>query len=95
LPIKKKIQSAKNITERQDAVSELERIGNFQKDIIFMANNLNTIKAPNIDTKTALMSNLLDLHLGLISTAEEVEGRLKPMYANCMKAQPIIPCPKP
>lgn len=95
LPIKNRIQNAKNITERQDAVDELGRVRNFQQDILLMANNLNSIKAPNIDTKTALMSNLIDLHLGLISTSEEVEARLRPMYTNCMKAQPVIPCPKP
>ncbi len=53
------------------------------------------MKTPAIETKSALMSNLIDIHLGLLSTSEVVEKRVPIMYANCMKAQPGVSCPKP
>lgn len=52
-------------------------------------------QTPIIDSKSALMGNLIDLHLSLLFTADAVEKRIPIMYANCMRTQPSIPCPRP
>jgi hypothetical protein len=52
-------------------------------------------QTPIIDTKSAIMNNLIELHLKLLFTAQAVEKRIDPMYANCMRTQSSIPCPRP
>jgi hypothetical protein len=95
LPLRQKVDAAKTIPERINAVNALSDTEKVVKDIAVTLNMLESLKTPAIDTKTDLMSNLIDIHLGLISTTESVNKRLPIMYKNCMKAQPWVPCPKP
>jgi hypothetical protein len=94
-PLRKKVATAPDLTARINAVQELSDSEKIVKDIAITLNMIESLKTPAIDTKTALMSNLIDIHLWLISTTEAIQKRLPVMYSNCMKAQPGVPCPKP
>ena len=88
MPLRQKVDAAKTIPERTNAVNVLSDTEKVVKDIAITLNMLESLKTPAIDTKTDLMSNLIDIHLGLISTTEQINKRLPIMYKNCMKAQP-------
>lgn len=88
MPLRQKVDAAKTIAERTNAVNALSDTEKVVKDIAVTLNILESLKTPAIDTKTDLMSNLIDIHLGLISTTEQINKRLPIMYKNCMKAQP-------
>jgi hypothetical protein len=75
-------------------VGQLQKEDALKKSIVATANSLASYRTPAIDIKSSLMSNLIDIHLALLSTSEQVEQRNKIMYANCMKAQPDVPCPR-
>ncbi len=95
LPWKQLVASAKNTVDRSNYVNKLSKENTLKTSIISTYSKLEIYRTPAIDIKSALMSNLIDIHLGLISTSEQVEKRLPIMYINCMKAQPSISCPRP
>ncbi len=95
LPWRQKVDIAKTTDERVDRVYGLSSQQKLLKDITRTYANISSKQTPAIDTKSALMSNLIDLHLSLLFTADAVEKRIPMMYANCMRAQPSVPCPKP
>ena len=95
LPWKQLVASATNTVDRSRYVNSLSTESILKRSIISTYSKLEIYKTPAIDVKSALMSNLIDIHLELISTAEQVEKRLPIMYTNCMKAQPSIACPRP
>ncbi|MBC7503808.1 hypothetical protein H7169_02470 [Candidatus Gracilibacteria bacterium] len=95
LPWRKRVDSARTTNARVISVNELSKEQQIKSAIIRTYSNLEAYRTPAIDIKSALMSNLIDIHLGLISTAEQVEKRLPTMYTNCMKSQSSISCPKP
>ena len=95
LPWRRRVDTARTTDSRVIRVNELSREQQIKAAIVRTYSNLETYRTPSIDIKSALMSNLIDIHLWLISTAEQVEKRLPTMYANCMKSQPGISCPKP
>lgn len=94
LPQRKAVDAAKTTDDRVYKVNQLSDKEKIVKDITNTYARLEVVKTPDLEIKTALMSNLIDIHLGLISTTEQIDKRLKQMYNNCMKAQPGIPCPK-
>lgn len=94
LPQRKAVDAAPTTTDRVFEVSKLSAKETMLKDIVSTYTKLEAMKWPQIDTKSALMSNLIDIHLSLLSTAEIVEKRVPIMYKNCMKAQPGTACPK-
>ncbi len=89
------VDASKTTTERVTSVNQLSDTEKILRDITKTYSVLNHTKTVAIDGKSVLMSNLIDIHLELISSADYIEKRLQPMYRNCMKAQPGIPCPKP
>lgn len=95
LPMRKVVDASKTTTERVRSVNQLSDTEKILKDITKTYYVLDHTKVVTIEDKTKLISNLIDLHLELISTAERIEKRLQPMNRNCMKAQPGISCPKP
>ncbi len=95
LPWRKKVVSATTTTDRSLYLIPLTREQRLKSAIVSTSNKLETYHTPSIDIKSAIMSNLIDIHIWLISTSEQVEKRLPKMYTNCMKAQPGISCPRP
>jgi hypothetical protein len=95
LPWRKMVDTATTTTDRSIYINTLTREQKLKKSIIATYTTLETYRTPTIDIKSAIMSNLIDIHIWLISTSEQVEARLPKMYTNCMKAQPGIPCPRP
>jgi hypothetical protein len=95
LPQRRAVQNALTTDDRAQRVNELINQEKVVKEIELMYSNLQVQKNYSIDTKTALMSNLIDIHLGILSTIEEINNRIKVMYKNCMKWNPDISCQKP
>ncbi len=95
LPWRKKVDSATTTTDRSLYLIPLTREQKLKASIVAASTKLETYRTPTIDIKSAIMSNLIDIHIWLISTSEQVEKRLPKMYTNCMKAQSGISCPRP
>ena len=95
LPWRQLVDRAPTTDARSYAVNNLSREQRLKQSIVATANKLETYRTPSIDIKSAIMSNLIDIHIWLLSTSEQIEKRLPIMYNNCMKAQPSISCPRP
>ncbi len=95
LPLRKSIDAAKTTDDRVYAVNKLSDRQKIVTAIETMNVQLKVMTISDIDIKSAIMSNLIDIHLELLSTSEAIEKRIPIMYANCMKAQPSVACPKP
>ena len=88
------VDKSKTTNQRVDNVNILLSKKTMIQNIEANYQNLKPYSSPAIDIKSALLSNLLDIHIGLVSTIEQIDKRCKAMYNNCMKAQPGITCPK-
>lgn len=95
LPQRRAVDAAPTTDARVDRVNELDAKQTMLGDIMRTYGKLKIDTRTNIDIKSAIMSNLIDIHLGLLSTSEILQKRVPMMYKNCMKAQPGVPCPKP
>ena len=85
LPQRKAVQSAITTDDRTQQVNELINQQKMTNDIEIMYSKLQVQKNYSIDTKTALMSNLIDIHLGILSADADIRQRIPIMYKNCMK----------
>ena len=81
---KKKVTKARTTDERVYYVNKLVKEDTVKKSVIAMDSLLRTRKAPEIETRSTLMLDLIDLHISLLFTAESVEKRLPKMAKNCM-----------
>mgnify|MGYP003440802658 FL=1 len=95
LPFKKKVTKARTTDERVYYVNKLVKEDTVKKSVIAMDSLLRTRRAPEIETRSTLMLDLIDLHISLLFTAEAVEKRLPKMAKNCMKWQVSVACPTP
>ncbi len=95
LPWRQRVDISTTTDERVYRVNELSREEQIKLSIVKMDSQLKAQKPSAIDIKNSLMLNLIDLHLSLLFTAEAVEKRIPIMYANCMRAQPSVACPRP
>ena len=93
-PLKNRVQNAKTLTERITAVNQLWDTRKFTTDIETVYRDIEMMKTPAIEDRSAVMSNLIDLHINLLFTSEALESRLSPMYKNCMSGQQSVACPK-
>ncbi len=66
-------------------MNKLVKEDTVKKSVIAMDSLLRTRRAPEIETRSTLMLDLIDLHISLLFTAEAVEKRLPKMAKNCMK----------
>lgn len=94
-PFKKKVTNAISIDERVYQVNNLSKENKVKTSVVAMDGLLRTRKSPEIETKSTIMLDLIDLHISLLFTAEAVEKRVPKMAKNCMKWQINVACPKP
>jgi hypothetical protein len=85
LPQRKAVQASKTTDDRSRQVDELVYQQAMINSIEMMHYKLQVQKNYSIDTKTALMSNLIDIHLGILSADADIRQRIPIMYKNCMK----------
>lgn len=85
LPWRKKVDAAKTTDSRVYQVNQLDAKKNTLTSIMQMESYLSTIRSPTADEKTLLITNLLDLHISLVTTTDLLEKRIPVMQRNCMK----------
>lgn len=85
IPFKKKVTQSLSTDERVYHVNNLVKEDSVKKSVIVMDSLLRTRKSPEIESRSAIMLDLVDLHISLLFTAEAVEKRLPKMAKNCMK----------
>lgn len=95
LPWKQAVNTAKDTNEKVEKESEYNKKRDTKTAVLKMYSDISVYQSSAIETKSALITNLIDLHIALVSTSGLVEKRLQAMYQNCMKWQPMIPCPRP
>lgn len=93
LPWRRRVEMARTTNERVYQVNILSTEEQLKQSIVKMDSIIRSQRTPAIDIKSSIMLNLIDLHLGLLSTAEAVEKRIPKMYANCMKGGISVKCP--
>lgn len=95
IPFKKKVTNAGYTDERVYHVNNVSKEERVKVSVIAMDNYLRSQKGPEIESKSTLMLDLIDLHISLLFTSEAVEKRVPKMAKNCMKGQMSVACPTP
>ncbi len=93
LPWRRRVQASRTTNERVYQVNTLSTEEQLKQSIVRMDSIIRSQRTPAIDIKSFIMLNLIDLHLGLLSTSEAVEKRIPKMYADCMKGGIGVRCP--
>lgn len=94
-PFKKKVTNARTTDERVYHVNNVIKEDTVKRSVIAMDSLLRSRTTPEIETKSTMMLDLIDLHISLLFTAEAVEKRVPKMAKNCMKGQVSVACPTP
>lgn len=92
LPWKTNALQAPTLDKRIYAVDRLVKESNLKNSILKMDSLMRYKNSSEIEIKSKLMLDIVDLHISILATTRSIEKRIPKMRINCMKWQINIKC---